>query len=300
MLILAIAGFFVVILALFVGGGWLVLRQTTALDAGGSGASVGSIESSNGPQWAGILSQVAGTIGHEGADSATKKLLFSAGFRGQSAQSTFAGAKIACGAVLSVLMIATVLATSGDLLMAALVAVMAAFVGSTIPERYLRRRAKKRLESIKRGLPDFIDLLVISVESGVSLNQAFSDTAKDLRHLHPVVADELDVMELELQTGVSRAEALKSLGARSGEPELKKLTALLIQAERFGSSVAKVLRTQARYMRTRRKQRAEELAHKVGVKMIFPIFFLIMPVVFLVTVGPAVFILLTSFATMTR
>ena len=107
-------------------------------------------------------------------------------------------------------------------------------------------------------------------------------------------------MELELQTGMSRPEALKNLGSRSGEPELKKLTSLLIQAERFGSSVAKVLRTQARYMRTRRKQKAEELAHKVSVKMIFPIFFLIMPVVFLVTAGPAVFVLFTSFAEMSR
>jgi tight adherence protein C len=300
MLIFAIVGFFGVTLALFVGGGWLLMRQTSALNTGGSGSSVGSFESSDGPQWAGALSQLAGSIGRDGSDSATKKLLFSAGFRGRSAQSTMAGAKVVCGAVLTLLMSAVVLSTSGDFLMVALVAVMAAFVGSTIPEWYLRRCVKKRLEAIRKGLPDFLDLLVISVESGVSLNQAFSDTARDLRHLHPVIADELNVMELELQTGMSRPEALKNLGSRSGEPELKKLTSLLIQAERFGSSVVKVLRTQARYMRTRRKQKAEELAHKVSVKMIFPIFFLIMPVVFLVTAGPALFMLFTSFADMSR
>ena len=166
MLILAIVGFFGVTLALFVGGGWLLMRQTSALNMGGSGSSVGSFESSDGPQWAGMLSQLGESTGRGGSDSATKKLLFSAGFRGRSAHSTLAGAKIVCGAVLTLLMSAVVLSTSGDFLMVALVAVMAAFVASTIPEWYLRRCVKKRLAAIRKGLPDFLDLLVISVESG--------------------------------------------------------------------------------------------------------------------------------------
>ena len=95
--------------------------------------------------------------------------------------------------------------------------------------------------------------------------------------------------------GILIAAVAKSLGARVGEPELRKLTALLIQADRFGSSVSKMLRTQARYMRIRRRQLAEEKAHKVGVKLLFPIFLLIMPSVFLVTAGPAVLMLVTNF-----
>jgi tight adherence protein C len=109
-----------------------------------------------------------------------------------------------------------------------------------------------------------------------------------------VLADELGVFQLEMQAGTSRTEALRNLGERSREPEMRKLASLLIQADRFGTSVARVLRTQARYMRIRRRQTAEEQAHKVGVKLIFPIFFLIMPSVFLVTAGPAVLYLLSN------
>ena len=117
-------------------------------------------------------------------------------------------------------------------------------------------------------------------------------TAQDLRPAHPVFHDEISVFQGEVQAGATRAEALRNLAHRTGEAEMRRLTSLLIQTDRFGTSISKVLRSQARYMRIRRRQRAEELAHKVGVKLVFPIFFFIMPSMFLVTAGPAVLMLM--------
>jgi tight adherence protein C len=143
-----------------------------------------------------------------------------------------------------------------------------------------------------------LDLLVVSVESGLSLDQAVADTARDLRRAHRELSEELATFSREVQAGASRTDALRNLGVRTGDAEMRKLTSILIQADRFGSSVSKVLRNQARYMRIKRRQRAEESAHKVGVKLIFPIFFLIMPSVFLVTAGPAIIMLLENFRKM--
>ena len=166
------------------------------------------------------------------------------------------------------------------------------YVAMRIPEWYVQRRLTKRKQQVNFGLPDFLDLLVISVESGFSLEQALVQTAHDLQQAHPVFHDEISVFQGEVQAGATRADALRNLAQRTGEPEMRRLTSLLIQADRFGTSISKVLRSQARYMRIRRRQRAEELAHKVGVKLVFPIFFFIMPSMFLVTAGPAVMMLM--------
>ena len=159
----------------------------------------------------------------------------------------------------------------------------------------LHRRSRARRQAVQRGLPDLLDLLVISVESGLSLDSAITTTAEDLAVVHPILTDELMVFRHEVRAGTSRAEALRNLGKRTSEPEMRKLTSLLIQADRFGASISKVMRTQARYVRTRRRQSAEDLAHKVGIKLVFPIFFLIMPSMFLVTAGPAVIQLVQNF-----
>ncbi len=172
---------------------------------------------------------------------------------------------------------------------------LAGYLGYRLPDQYLQRLIETRKVKIQQGLPDLLDLLVISVDSGLSLDHALADTARDLSIVHPVISEELGVFQVEVRAGTSRAEALRNLGQRCRESEMRKLTSLLIQADRFGTSIAKILRTQARYMRIRRRQRAEELAHKVGVKMIFPIFLLIMPSVFIVTAGPAVLQLFLSF-----
>jgi tight adherence protein C len=129
-------------------------------------------------------------------------------------------------------------------------------------------------------------LLVVCVESGLGIDQAVIQVAKELREAHPEICDELAVMNLELRAGKRRAEALHNLADRSGSEDMKKLVAVLVQTDRFGTSIAQSLRGHADYLRTLARQRAEERAAKLAVKLVFPIFFCILPSLFIVTVGP--------------
>ncbi|MBI1352808.1 MAG: type II secretion system F family protein [Acidobacteria bacterium] len=249
------------------------------------------------PRWAGALADLA-DVSPAVDEGQLRRQLYAAGFRQPWAAAAYRGARTATTIALPTLGFGAVIAFTGQVFPALLTAALGAALGYRLPERYLRGRTRARRQALNRALPDFLDLLVIGVESGLSLDQAISDTSRDLRRVHPVLWDELNLFRSELIAGATRAEALRNLGQRCGEPELRKLTSLLIQADRFGSSVSKVLRTQARYMRVRRRQAAEEKAHKVGVKLLFPIFFLIMPSVFLITAGPAVIMLLENFGRM--
>ena len=224
--------------------------------------------------------------------SATRRNLISAGFRDEAAVSIFYGAKAVLLVLFPIVWLVLLFSINPDIFTILPAVAMAAYVAMRIPEWYVRRRSAKRKQQVNAGLPDFLDLLVISVESGFSLEQALVQTAHDLQQAHPVFPDEMSVFQGEVQAGATRAEALRNLAQRTGEPEMRRLTSLLIQADRFGTSISKVLRSQARYMRIRRRQKVEELAHKVGVKLVFPIFFFIMPSMFLVTAGPAVIMLM--------
>jgi tight adherence protein C len=164
---------------------------------------------------------------------------------------------------------------------------LGAYSAFRLPTWLVGFAARGRRQDIRDALPDLIDLLVIAVESGLSLDQALGDAAHSLATLHPELTDELYVYRLEMDAGASRADALRNLGRRTGEPDMRRFGSLLIQTERFGTGISRVLRAQSRAMRVRRRQRAEELARQLSVKMIFPIFFLILPSTFLVTAGPA-------------
>jgi tight adherence protein C len=159
-------------------------------------------------------------------------------------------------------------------------------IGFFAPNEYVRVVAKKRQKQIRRGLPNALDLMVVSVESGLGLDQAVVQVAKELETAHPEISEEFSLMNLELKAGKRRIEALRNLGDRSDVPDLKKLVAVLIQADRFGTSVAATLRNHAEFMRVQARQVAEEKAAKLGVKLVFPIFFCILPSLFVVTVGP--------------
>jgi len=172
--------------------------------------------------------------------------------------------------------------------------------GFLLPEFVLKRMIKSRRKRIRRAIPAALDLLVLSIESGQSLNQAVVDTSSELRRAHPDMSAELWQVNLELRAGQSRGEALRHLGARNGDAELKKLSGLLVDSDRFGTSLAPALRTHARYLRTRMRQQAQEAARKVTVKLIFPVFLLIFPSVLLVTLGPAVLHMMKSFADFTQ
>jgi tight adherence protein C len=168
-------------------------------------------------------------------------------------------------------------------------------LGYALPNEILRLLITRRRRILRHSLPDALDLMVICVESGLGLDQALQEVSHELLLTHRDLSEELALVNYELRAGSQRSEALRNLAARTGESEIKKLVAILIQTDRFGTSIAQALRTHADFMRVRRRQVAEEKANKVGVKLVFPIFFFILPSMFLVTVGPSLLYLLFEF-----
>jgi len=160
-------------------------------------------------------------------------------------------------------------------------------VGYILPGMVLARLAKRRAHRIRLSLADALDLLVVSVEAGLGLDQALSRVGSELAFAYPDLSDELRLVNLELRAGKARAEALRNLGERSGVDDLNSLVTMLIQTDKFGTSVAQSLRVYSETLRTKRRQRAEEAAAKTGVKMVFPLVFCIFPAIWVVTIGPA-------------
>jgi len=206
-----------------------------------------------------------------------RRRLIRAGVRNDGAIRILYGAKAAFGVALPLLtgvLIGGSSADSGNKIAAVLAAAAVGFFG---PNEYVRRMAAKRQKEIARGLPNALDLLVVCVESGLGLDQAILQ-----------VFEEFGLVNLELKAGKRRVDALRNVAERTGVDDLKKLVAVLIQADRFGTGVAQSLRAHADFMRIQARQVAEEKAAKLGVKLIFPIFFCILPSLFVVTVGPVI------------
>jgi tight adherence protein C len=217
-----------------------------------------------------------------------QRRLIRAGYRNPNALKILYGAKAACGVLVPVVTGVVLLNSNMDSSnkFAAMVAAVA--IGFFGPNEYVRMVAKKRQKQIHRGLANALDLLVVCVESGLGLDQAILQVAKELEQAHPEITEELAIVNLELKAGKRRAEALRNLADRTAVEDLKKLVAVLIQADRFGTGVAQSLRAHSDYMRVQARQIAEEKAAKLGVKLVFPIFFCILPSLFVVTVGPVV------------
>ncbi len=215
-----------------------------------------------------------------------RRRLIRAGIRNETALKILYGAKIGCGIVLPLVtasLVAGYATDVGNKVMAILAAGAVGFFG---PNEYVRRMATKRQKEIARGLANALDLLVVCVESGLGLDQAILQVSKELEHAHTEISEEFGLVNLELKAGKRRVEALRNLAERTGVDDLKKLVAVLIQADRFGTGVAQSLRAHSDFMRVQARQVAEEKAAKLGVKLIFPIFFCILPSLFVVTVGP--------------
>jgi tight adherence protein C len=217
-----------------------------------------------------------------------QRRLIRAGIRNENALKILYGAKAALGITLPLLTAAMVSGSSSDSGNKFAAILAAAAVGFFGPNEYVRRLAGKRQKEISRGLANALDLMVVCVESGLGLDQAILQVAKELEHAHPEISEEFGLVNLELKAGKRRVEALRNLAERTGVDDLKKLVAVLIQADRFGTGVAQSLRAHADFMRVQARQVAEEKAAKLGVKLIFPIFFCILPSLFVVTVGPVV------------
>jgi tight adherence protein C len=218
----------------------------------------------------------------------SRSKLLAAGYRQPQAATVFAGIKVAAAVSSSLLLGWCGLLVREDLFAAGMLAICGAGIGHLLPDRILDGKVRERAYQIERALPAALDLMVLSVEAGQSLDNAISETARELRDLYPELSSEFSQAQLELRAGRSRSEVIFDLGQRTASQELKKLSTVLLDSDRFGSSLGPALRTHARYLRSRRMHAAQEQARKLGVKLIFPVFFLIMPTVFVVTLGPAI------------
>ena len=208
--------------------------------------------------------------------------LVTAGFRNSEALAVFFGIRLGL-ALLAFVLVATPIIMRPNILMA----LAACALGYLLPSMALGRLAKRRQHRIRLGLPDALDLLVVSVEAGLGLDQAILRVSDELAFAHPDLCDELRLINLELRAGKNRSDALHNLGTRTGVDDVISLVSMLVQTDKFGTSVAQSLRVHSETARTKRKQRAEEAAAKTGVKMVFPLVFCIFPAIWVVTIGPA-------------
>ena len=169
-----------------------------------------------------------------------------------------------------------------------LMTVLAVLVGWMVPGLILSRLITLQKRRIEDGLPDALDLMIVCVEAGSGLDQAILKTSEELMISHPALATELQMITIEIRAGKPRLEAFKNFAARTKVDDVRELVAMLVQTDRFGTSVAQALRTHAATSRTKRRQRAEERAAKIGVKLVFPLVFFLFPAFYVVTLGPAV------------
>lgn len=219
--------------------------------------------------------------------STLREKLSQAGLRQENATKYFLASKTIAGVALAVL---AVLVGMGQGNAAKQVFGMGAFLGGMgfmFPNIWLWIARKQRSDKIRNGLPDSLDLLVVSVESGLALDAGIQRVGGEMANVHPELSEELQISTLEAQMGVPRSEALENMARRSGVEEMRSLVAVITQAERFGTSVAKALRTQADTLRTKRRLQAEERAQKTTVKLMLPLVLFIFPSIFVVLVGPA-------------
>jgi len=228
-----------------------------------------------------------------GSQSQLRQLLVHAGIRHKGAPELFLGAKTTMALALPTAVAAGLLWwwTSRDkplnpqyLLMFCTGGIA---VGLLLPNMWLRRKAKSRMQKIRLALPDALDLLVVCIEAGLGLDAALIRIARESQDVAPELSEELTLLNLEVSAGKPREECLRNLGLRTGVDEVKSLTARIVQAVKFGTNLAQSLRIHSDSLRQRRRQMAEEAGAKTTIKLIFPLVFFIFPAIFVVILGPA-------------
>jgi tight adherence protein C len=223
--------------------------------------------------------------------SVIEKRLIRAGYREASTVKVFYGSKFVVPILLCLLVTATGIYDYG----AFFVYGTAVALGFLAPDFWLGNRIAARKLALRLGLPDALDLIVICIEAGLSLDQATLRTASELAVSEPAIADELGLVNLEQRAGKPRAEAWKHLAERTDVDAIRALVATVLHADQFGSSISKALRTHSQTLRTQRRQNVEELAAKTAVKLVFPLVLFIFPSLFVVALGPAMIVILESF-----
>jgi tight adherence protein C len=212
--------------------------------------------------------------------------LITAGYRSREALGIFFGIRIGFAVLFFALAAVIVPLFSGKPNLA--MALVLCALGWVLPGMILARLAKKRQHKMRMGLADALDLLVVSVEAGLGLDQALQRVSDELMFAHPELCEEIRLINLELRAGTARSEALHNLARRTQLDDIASLVTMLVQTDKFGTSVAQSLRVHSETLRTKRRQRAEEAAAKTGAKMVFPLVICIFPSIWVVTLGPAV------------
>lgn len=281
--------------------GWVAAGDTTVMQRVRALAGEAPGQTSRSER-ASLLGRFVASIGRYGlgGDRSLSRRLSVAGYRGANAAALFLGTRtlISFGPALAVLIPAV---SSGEPLQRALMT--AAFYGAAghlLANLWLKRRMRQRVQQITRALPDALDLMVVCLEAGLGLNATIARVGEERSTIADIAGKEFEQVALELRNGRTRAEALRALGDRNGSDDLKALVGLVIQSDRLGASMAKTLRTHADLLRTRRRQRAEEAARKLPIKILLPLALFILPALFVVVLGPALINIPKLAATITK
>jgi tight adherence protein C len=290
---------FIVIFLLILSGGLLLFYREAMFqrlaDAvrpdGERGALSGAIRQT-GFSFGGMVGNLERVLPKSDAEvSVVKKRLIRAGYRQETAVKLFYGAKVLVPIVLCLLVLVSGVARSHSFFAFAI----ALGLGFLAPDFWLGRRITLRQKRIRLGLPDVLDLLVICIEAGLSVDQATARTAEELRLAHPAISDELGIVVLEQRAGRARSEAWMQFAERTAVESVRNLVSVIVQSEQLGTSIAKTLRIHSETLRTQRRQSVEEQAAKTTIKLIFPLVLFIFPSLLLVTLGPAFISLAESF-----
>jgi tight adherence protein C len=311
MLLIITISTFVCITSVVVGLYWLVSRPQSAaterlrrMNEQGTAAQVAPIsitqQESPASDFAERLATPLNRLAPASAAEARKlqKQLMQAGFRGQNAPIIFRAMQLA-SLVFFPGLVALICAIMARPLASAAVFILLAFVtGFVLPRYILGRMIRSRQQRVRWGLADALDLMVVSIEAGLGLNAAMMRISEELRDVHPDISEEFEMANLEIRVGREREEALRNLAERTGVDDLRSLVAMLIQADRFGTSIARAVRVFSDSLRTKRRQRAEQAAQKAAVKLLFPLSCFLFPTLFIAILGPAALQLMDTLKTL--
>ena len=240
-----------------------------------------------------LLMETMGTrlaVGSKARDG-LRQWLLQAGFRGQEAIPVFLSTRLVAAVSLGVLAVSLLTLAGANFGLWVVGIAFAGLLGWVLPFVVIKVRSRRRQREMQRAIPDMLDLLVVCVEAGLGLNQALFRVAQEIDTVSSTLAEELAIANLEIRAGASRMEALRSLATRSGLDDMRSLVSMLVQTDRFGTSIAHSLRVHADTLRTKRRQQAEERAAKTTIKMLFPLALFVFPATFVVILGPSVFLL---------
>jgi tight adherence protein C len=286
---------------------WLLYRPQSAaterlrrLNSGASAAATGTVSINEGTRATELAERLATPLNRLVPPSAAEarklqKQLMQAGFRSENAPIFYRAVQLGT-LVLFPGVVAVACALLARPISGVLLWILSAFVvGFFLPRYVLNRMIRSRQQRVRWGLADALDLMVISVEAGLGLNAAMMKVSSELNKVHPEISEEFELANLEIRVGREREEALRNLAERTGVEDLHSLVAMLIQTDKFGTSVARAIRVFSDSLRTKRRQRAEQAAQKAAVKLLFPLACFLFPTLFIALMGPAVLQLIDVF-----